>query len=77
VEKAAALGFSLINDHPFADGNKRVGHAAMETLLVLNGCEINAGLGEHETVILRGALGDMKREDFTVWLRNRVVAQRG
>lgn len=38
VEKASALGFSLIQNHPFVDGNKRVGHAAMETFLVLIGC---------------------------------------
>ena len=37
VEKAAALGFSLIMNHPFVDGNKRTGHAAMEVFLVLNG----------------------------------------
>jgi len=37
VEKAAALGFSLVMNHPFIDGNKRIGHAAMETFLVLNG----------------------------------------
>src|SRR5438046_9860982 len=42
VEKASALGFSLINNHPFRDGNKRTGHAAMETFLVLNGHEIDA-----------------------------------
>jgi death-on-curing protein len=34
VEKASALGFSLIQNHPFVDGNKRTGHAAMETFLV-------------------------------------------
>ncbi|MEN6449531.1 MAG: Fic family protein [Thermoguttaceae bacterium] len=34
-EKAAAIGFSLIGNHPFIDGNKRVGHAAMETFLLL------------------------------------------
>lgn len=28
--KAAALGFSLIKNHPFVDGNKRIGHLAME-----------------------------------------------
>ena len=28
VEKAAALGLSLVQGHPFVDGNKRVGHAA-------------------------------------------------
>lgn len=37
VEKASALGFSLIKNHPFIDGNKRIGHAAMEVFLVLNG----------------------------------------
>jgi death on curing protein len=31
VEKASAIGFSLIQNHPFIDGNKRIGHAAMET----------------------------------------------
>ena len=31
VEKASALGFSLIQNHPFVDGNKRAGHAAFET----------------------------------------------
>ncbi|WP_255110340.1 type II toxin-antitoxin system death-on-curing family toxin [Synechococcus sp. RedBA-s] len=36
MAKAAALGFSLIQ-HPFVDGNKRIGHTAMETTLVLNG----------------------------------------
>ena len=30
VEKAAALGLSLIQGHAFADGNKRIGHAALE-----------------------------------------------
>ena len=37
VEKAAVLGFLLIANHPFSDGNKRIGHAAMETFLLLNG----------------------------------------
>jgi len=37
ISKASALCFSLVMNHPFADGNKRVGHAAMETSLILNG----------------------------------------
>jgi death-on-curing protein len=40
IEKAAALGFSLVMGHPFVDGNKRTGHAAMETFLILNGHEL-------------------------------------
>ncbi len=34
VDKAAALGFSLVANHPFVDGNKRIGHAAMEVFLL-------------------------------------------
>ena len=57
ADKAAALGFSLVCNHPFVDGNKRVGHAAMETFLVLNGWELAAGVDEQEQVILRLAAG--------------------
>ena len=46
IEKASALGFMLIMNHPFLDGNKRVGHAAMETFLVLNGHEIDATMAD-------------------------------
>ncbi|MCV3213528.1 type II toxin-antitoxin system death-on-curing family toxin [Plectonema radiosum NIES-515] len=52
VEKASTLGFSLIKNHPFIDGNKRIGHAGMEVFLVLNGFEINAAVDEQEKVIL-------------------------
>jgi death-on-curing protein len=75
IEKAAALGYSLIMNHPFVDGNKRTGHAATESLLVLNGFEIQAGIDEQEQVILRLAAGEIAREDFTAWLREHVVRQ--
>lgn len=35
IEKASTLGFYLILNHPFFDGNKRTGHAVMETFLIL------------------------------------------
>ncbi len=73
VEKASALGFSLIRNHPFVDGNKRIGHAAMETFLVLNGYEIEASVDELERVILQVASGEMGREAFTEWLRAHIV----
>ncbi|MEH1929602.1 type II toxin-antitoxin system death-on-curing family toxin [Nostoc sp.] len=73
VEKASALGFSLIKNHPFIDGNKRIGHAAMEVFLVLNGFEINAALDEQEQVILQVASGELGRDEFTEWLRNQIV----
>jgi death on curing protein len=72
VEKAAALGFSLIQNHPFVDGNKPTAHAAMETFLVLNGYQINATVEEQEDMILKVAAGKSGREAFTQWLRQHV-----
>ena len=69
IEKASTLGFSLILNHPFFDGNKRTGHAAMETFLILNGWEIEASIDEQENIILGVASGKIGREIFTQWLR--------
>jgi death-on-curing protein len=71
-EKAAALGFSLVCNHPFVDGNKRVGHAAMETFLVLNGWELAAGVDEQEQVILALAAGTLKRDEFVAWVQSHL-----
>jgi len=73
VEKASALGFSLVKNHPFVDGNKRIGHAVMESFLVLNGFEIRASVDEQEATILGLAAGELARDDFTEWLRSRIV----
>ena len=72
AEKAAALGFSLIMNHPFTDGNKRAGHAAMEVFLVLNGYEIEAPVEEQERIILEVASGEIEREVFTHWLHTHI-----
>jgi death-on-curing protein len=72
-EKAAALGFSLINNHPFVDGNKRIGHAAMATFVRLNGFRISAPVDEQETFVLRLAAGEGSREELVEWLRGHLV----
>ncbi|HEY88725.1 MAG TPA: type II toxin-antitoxin system death-on-curing family toxin [Thermoflexia bacterium] len=76
VEKSAALGYSLIKNHPFVDGNKRVGHAAMEVFLVLNGYEIGSSVDKQEQVILQVASGEIIRGEFEDWLRAHLVARR-
>jgi len=73
IEKAATLGFSLIKNHPFVDGNKRIGHAAMEAFLILNGFEVDALVEEQEKIVLQVAAGELEREEFTDWLRGHVV----
>lgn len=72
TEKAAALCFSLVCDHPFLDGNKRVGHAAMETFLVLNGSEVEASIDEQERLMLDIAAGRLSRDEVAAWLRKHV-----
>ena len=75
VDKASALGYSLIKNHPFLDGNKRTGHAAMEVFLLLNGFEIQSSVDEQERIVLQVASGEMDRESFVLWLRDHVVAR--
>ncbi len=76
AEKAAALAFSIVMNHPFIDGNKRVGHAAMETFLVLNGYEVEASADEQENVFLKLAAGELGRAQLIDWLRAHIVEKR-
>jgi death-on-curing protein len=73
ADKAAALGYSLIQNHPFVDGNKRIGHAAMEIFLILNGYELRAPVDEQETLILNIASGMVRRETLATWIQNHII----
>ena len=72
VDKAAVLCFAIVMGHPFVDGNKRAGHAAMATFLALNGADIEATVDEQERVMLDLAAGKTSREQFTAWLSAHV-----
>jgi death on curing protein len=76
ADKAAALAFSLICNHPFNDGNKRVGHAAMETFLVLNGWELTAHVDEQEHIIFSVASGTLMREGLRAWIDSHLSQRR-
>ena len=75
LEKSAMLGFSIIMNHPFVDGNKRAGHAALETFLILNGVEIKSSVDEQESVVLALASGEMNREALTEWLQQNIITR--
>ncbi len=72
-EKAAAMGFSLIRNHPFVDGNKRAGFLAMELFLNANGHMIDAGIDEAERFVLAVAAGEASREQLIEWLLTHCV----
>lgn len=60
-------------NHAFVDGNKRVGHAALEVFLVLNGHELVASTGDQEAVILGVAGGTIGRDEFSNWVKQHVI----
>lgn len=67
--KAAALMDSLINNHPFADGNKRTGVTAAGLFLVRNGWQIDSSSAAIEKVTLRVAINKMQVVDLAKWLK--------
>jgi death-on-curing protein len=71
-EKGAKLGFSLISNHAFVDGNKRIGMYVLLTFLEINGIRINPSVEDVARVGLTVAAGKMNYEDLLQWiLENR------
>lgn len=68
-EKGARLGFSLIRNHSFSDGNKRIGILAMLTFLSVNGIEISCTDTELVETGVVLASGQMNYEALLAWLR--------
>ncbi|WP_129723971.1 type II toxin-antitoxin system death-on-curing family toxin [Xylanivirga thermophila] len=66
--KAAKLGYFLINNHPFIDGNKRIGILAMLVFLELNGIEVTCTDGELIRLGLGLANGSVSDKDLLNWI---------
>ena len=69
-EKGARLGFALISNHAFVDGNKRIGTYIMLTFLEMNGIRIQCADEELVHIGLSVADGNMKYEDLLQWVRD-------
>lgn len=67
-EKAARLGYSLISNHAFVDGNKRIGMYVMLTFLEANGIHTDVSNEEVARVGLAVASGEMKYDDVLNWI---------
>lgn len=76
----AALGavyaFGLVRNHPYRDGNTRIGFLAMVTFLGLNGQVFDATDTEVVAEILALADGKVGEEDLADWIRQHVTKQR-
>ena len=68
-EKAARLGFSLVSNHAFVDGNKRIGMYVLLTFLEVNGVRIDVSNAEVARVGLSLADGSMSYENLLAWIK--------
>ena len=70
-ELAAAYAWSMLHNHPFTDGNKRVALASMVVFLELNGWELTCSEAEETVMVLRAAAGEVTEREWSDWvLRN-------
>ena len=67
-QKAARLGYGLVQNHAFADGNKRIAAHATLTFLALNGVELQYTQEELSDIFLKLASGEAKYEDLIAWI---------
>ena len=67
-EKAAAIGESIIANHPFIDGNKRTGYLLMEALLRIDGKRITATDDDLYNFITNISTGSISFDEIVAWL---------
>jgi len=70
-QKAVRLGFGLIMNHPFVDGNKRIGTHVMLTMLAMNGIELEYTQKELYEIILKVAVNEASFEELLSWVLDR------
>jgi death on curing protein len=76
-DKAAALIHLLVMNHPFADGNKRVGAHACLLLMMANGVEPTFSPAELTAITFATARGEVNAEALSIWLRQRTRRREG
>ena len=69
-EMAAGYLFHLVKNHPFVDGNKRVGAVAALVFLDLNGFDFHASEDEFAEMVLAAARGEINKSQVAVFIRN-------
>ena len=72
-EKAASLGYSLISNHAFVDGNKRIGMYVMLTFLAVNGIEIECTNEDVVTVGLGIACSEIGYDELLEWIKEHII----
>ena len=71
-EKGARLGYTLISNHAFVDGNKRIGAMMTQRLLKWNGYDLTLRSGELAEMFIAIADGTAKEQDLLDWIHRHL-----
>ena len=72
IKKSAVLIESIIKNHPFIDGNKRIGYVIMRLFLLENGYDIVATQEEKYDFVIRIAAGESNMDDIIKWIQKHI-----
>jgi death-on-curing protein len=71
IDKAAALFESIIINHPFIDGNKRIAYVLMQFILIENGVSIKTSMREKYKMVIDASNGVLRFDDIKLWLQSK------
>jgi len=75
IEKAAAIIESIIINHPFLDGNKRLGYVLMRLLLIEYHHDISAFKSEKYAFVLSISKGELNLKGICTWIKNHITEE--
>ena len=73
IDKSAAIFQSLIINHPFIDGNKRIAYVLMRLILLQYNLDLMATQDEKYDFVIKAASGEMDIDSITDWIFTRII----
>ncbi len=75
IDKASALFESIIINHPFVDGNKRISYVLMRIILLRDNLDISASQNEKYNFVISASKGEFRYDEIKQWLLDHVVTK--
>jgi death on curing protein len=73
IDKSAAIFQSLIINHPFIDGNKRIAYVLMRLILLQYNLDLRAAQDEKYDFVIKAASGEMDIDSIKDWIFTRII----